>query len=85
MDTGQKVICIDAGANNTFPEYQSPLIKDNVYVVRAVVPLRSGKIGIQLIGVALPPAWTNQSFAPERFRLLDELKALNKQKKQEFA
>lgn len=74
MTAGDKVICIYAGKNPDAPEYNSPLIAGNVYVVKAAVTTPSGMTGIQLIGVSLHPAWSHQSFLPRRFRLLQEMK-----------
>lgn len=85
MKTGEKVICIEDGKNEECPEYASPLIKGNVYVVKAAVETPSGKTGIQLIGVSLPPIWSHQSFSPKRFRLLEEMKMASKQQQAQVA
>lgn len=74
MNIGDKVICVEAGRNADFPQYKSPLRLNGVYVIQNIVTTPSGKTGLQLIGVSLPPEWGHQSFSPRRFRLLSAMK-----------
>jgi hypothetical protein len=77
MKRGEKVICLDAGRCSCPllpPERRRlpPLIKGNVYVVASIGEVLYGSI-VNLIGVDPSP---HLGFAPERFRLLSEIKGI---------
>src|SRR5580692_10467727 len=74
MNIGDKVVCTDAGANPDFPEYQSPLRANTVYVVLSVGIAPDGQTGISIIGLDAPKEFYGNLFNIRRFRLLSEMK-----------
>lgn len=88
MKPGDKVVCVnDKPCMHCFEPVKYK--KDLVYVIKDVIPISNGKVGLRLIGVSTHTCFYKERIQRvSRFRLLDELKqqaAKQQAAKQQYA
>lgn len=77
MRTGDKVVCVDDSPSRCkcCTGMKCPLIKWNVYVVRATGKTETGKPFVELIGIRPDHHQTVFGYDQSRFRLLAQMKS----------